>query len=422
MQRVTKSFLVAALIFPALAAAQNIAPVAEAGADKDVSVNQRTELWGSAIDADGQAVAAWQWTVDSAPAGSSPYLSNANGRNLDFMADVAGDYVLSLTASDGTSWSAPDQVTIHVSELLPPAAKATARVTSGSAPLSVRFDGSGSSDPQGEGLTYEWNFGDESVPSADASPQHVYQTPGDYTATLTVYDSLGQYDFDSVNITATEPNNPPTVYAGGMPASGTAPLTVTFSASGTDPEGGTLTYAWSFGDGYSGTGQNPVHTYTSSGTFVAALTVSDGTYHAVESVTIVVSPAEAVTTTQARVEQDLTTRADEGAISYEANIDLPRPGPDDVIAFSFDGSRFFSQPFGNFLPGQDPDTYVLVGNNLLVRIDLAASTLFVFKDRSDLKTVHHSNGIDVELGWGTETVVDQFAMTRVADYLWTYER
>jgi len=422
MQHTAKLFLMAILILPALALAQNIPPVADAGADKEIAANEQTELWGSAIDANGEAIGSWLWAVDSAPSGSSPYLSSTNGRNIQFMADVAGDYVLSLTVSDGTDWSAPDYVTIHVSELLPPVAKATAGVTGGSVPLSVQFDGSGSSASHGEGLTYEWNFGDGSIPSDEASPQHVYQMPGVYKATLTVYDTLGQYDFDAVNITATVPNDPPTVDASGTPASGTAPLTVSFSADAADPEGDMLTYFWNFGDGDTSTGKNPTHTYTHPDTFEALVTVSDGTGQAADSVTIVASPAEVLTTTQARIEQDPTTRADEGMISYWANINLPMPGPDDVIAFSVNGSRFFSQPFGNFLPGEDPDSYVLIRDNLLVRIDFAADTLFVFTDQANLEKLNPSGGIDVELVWGAQTVVVSLVMTRIADYGWTYER
>ncbi len=43
-----------------------------------------------------------------------------------------------------------------------------------------------------------------------------------------------------------------------------------------DPQGSTLTYQWSFGDGETATGVSPVHTYRSVGTFSATLTVNDG--------------------------------------------------------------------------------------------------------------------------------------------------
>ena len=58
------------------------------------------------------------------------------------------------------------------------------------------------------------------------------------------------------------------------PASGDAPLSVTFGGSAT---GGTspYTYAWAFGDGGTSTAQNPTHNYTAAGTYTATLTVTD---------------------------------------------------------------------------------------------------------------------------------------------------
>ena len=59
-------------------------------------------------------------------------------------------------------------------------------------------------------------------------------------------------------------------------SSGPAPLTVTFSSVGSsDPDGDPITYSWDFGDGATSTQTNPSHTYVSTGTFTAVLTVTD---------------------------------------------------------------------------------------------------------------------------------------------------
>ena len=71
-------------------------------------------------------------------------------------------------------------------------------------------------------------------------------------------------------------NRNPVAKAAGAPTSGQSPLTVTFSSAGsTDPEGGTLTYRWTFGDGGTSTAANPSHTYTANGSYAATLTVTD---------------------------------------------------------------------------------------------------------------------------------------------------
>ena len=76
------------------------------------------------------------------------------------------------------------------------------------------------------------------------------------------------------------PNNGPSVSitspADGTSFGGGSP--VSFGASGTDPDGDSLTYTWDFGDGVSTTGQNPTHTYSvtsESVTFTVRVTVSD---------------------------------------------------------------------------------------------------------------------------------------------------
>jgi len=79
------------------------------------------------------------------------------------------------------------KVTFHSGDL-PPIAVSSASPTSGPKPLSVQFTGSNSSDPEGQLLTYAWNFGDGQT-STEANPLHVYLDSGTYTVHLTVSDS-----------------------------------------------------------------------------------------------------------------------------------------------------------------------------------------------------------------------------------------
>jgi PKD repeat protein len=77
-------------------------------------------------------------------------------------------------------------------------------------------------------------------------------------------------------------NQPPIPKASANSTNGVAPLSVSFSSSGSlDPEGATLSYSWVFGDGGGSNTANPSHTYQSSGVYSATLTVSDGTNTAV---------------------------------------------------------------------------------------------------------------------------------------------
>jgi glucose/arabinose dehydrogenase len=71
-------------------------------------------------------------------------------------------------------------------------------------------------------------------------------------------------------------NTPPSVTLTANPIIGTAPLVVQFSSVGSnDPDGQGISYKWSFGDGKESTEANPVHVYTTVGTFPPSLTVSE---------------------------------------------------------------------------------------------------------------------------------------------------
>lgn len=75
-------------------------------------------------------------------------------------------------------------------------------------------------------------------------------------------------------------NNPPTAGSVTVSPTGTGmagQTEFTFTAQGaSDPDGDSLTYSWDFGDGASGSGQSSRHTYSTTGSFTASVTVSDG--------------------------------------------------------------------------------------------------------------------------------------------------
>ncbi|MEE6286919.1 ThuA domain-containing protein, partial [Georgenia sp. MJ173] len=105
----------------------------------------------------------------------------------------------------------------YVSGSRSPSAVATATPDSGLAPLEVTFDGSTSSDPENEELSYAWDFdGDGEVDSTDVSPTTTYEENGVYDARLTVTDPHGKTGTTTVPITVgnTRPeisfNLPPT--------------------------------------------------------------------------------------------------------------------------------------------------------------------------------------------------------------------
>jgi glucose/arabinose dehydrogenase len=123
-----------------------------------------------------------------------------------------------------------------------PNAVATASPTSGSTPLTVNFDGSGSSDPDGDPITYSWDLnGDGTYGDSTAQkPTFTYTTPGTYTVRLQVTDSKGASSV-SAPITIAAGNNPPvpTISSPASTLTWKVGDPIAFSGSATDQEDGT---------------------------------------------------------------------------------------------------------------------------------------------------------------------------------------
>jgi len=193
----------------------------------------------------------------------------------------AGNFEVTLVVNDGQADSDPAVTSAAITA--PPVNLAPIADPGGpyaGAPgQTIAFDGSGSADPNDDPLTYSWDFGDGSTGSG-VSPTHSYAAEGTYTVSLVVNDTL----LDSVMATTTAEiaippaNRAPTANAGG-PYSGDTGVAITFDGTASsDPDGDTLNYAWNFGDGMTGTGAAPTHSYAAAGTYTVSLIVNDGEF------------------------------------------------------------------------------------------------------------------------------------------------
>ena|GEM_PF-1447845 len=291
-----------------------VPPVANAGPAQTVSVGGTVTLDGSASSVQSGRTASYSWVQSSGPATS---LSGASTARPSFVPATPGVYVFTLTVGDG-SLSATGTVTITVSaQNRPPVANAgPAQTTTAGDP--VLLDGLASIDPDGDPLTYAWSQVSGpavTLSSATASkPTFTPTTAGSYVFALTVSDGTVGSAASQVTITVRPPNGLPVANAG-QPQTVKAGTPVTLNGSGsTDPDGTALSFSWAQTGGPSATLTGattaaPTFTPPAEGSYVFALTVSDGEATSSASVTITVLPANRPPSVSAGASQSVVVGA-----------------------------------------------------------------------------------------------------------------
>ena len=199
---------------------------------------------------------------------------------------AAGTYALSLRLTDDNGGADTAKLTLVVGpKNRPPKANPGGPYT-GVEGSPVSFDGTGSTDPDGDALKYDWDFGDASPHDTTATPSHVYVKNGTFTVKLFVTDSYGAKS-TTAQTTATIANAAPVIVSftgpANAPVAGTA---TTVQASFTD--GGTAdthTAAFDWGDATSSAGTvkesggsgtvTGTHTFTAAGQYTVRLRLSD---------------------------------------------------------------------------------------------------------------------------------------------------
>jgi PKD repeat protein len=122
-------------------------------------------------------------------------MSGATGATVSHEYAEVGIYTARLIVTDDFGNTDLDTIEITVTAPNnPPEASPTATPNSGPAPLTVQF-AANTSDPDGDDLTYLWDFGDPDSTdntSTLSDPAHVYEATGAYVAWLTVSDGINE--------------------------------------------------------------------------------------------------------------------------------------------------------------------------------------------------------------------------------------
>ncbi len=222
-------------------------------------------------------------------------ISSATGL-ITWTPGTPGLYDVIVQATDGNSGTDSQSFTIDVIEIITPNQPP---IADAGGPYSeivgqeISFNGSGSSDPENDPLSYTWDFGDNTTGSG-AKPVHAYSNSGIFLVTLTVDDGNGGTDTAQAEVVVNDiPNIPPVADAGinqtyTLPDSQTT-MEVTLDGSGSSDEDGTLeSYIWTGDSDPENVVQPLLNLSVGTYTFTLVVTDNDGAQSEPASVTITI--------------------------------------------------------------------------------------------------------------------------------------
>ena len=210
----------------------------------------------------------WSTTRGMFLDGSNLYVVSSTNGNLLRIGFANGAPTGTSTVADATTdWRGR---AVFLASVLPNVAP-TAGFTYECIGISCTFDAGTSTDGDGTIQSFEWAFSDGDE-AGGPTPQKDFAATGTYDVTLTVHDDGGLSGSTTLQVSVVKPNVPPT-----------AAFTTTceyldcdFDATDSVDSDGTVDgYEWDFGDGQTGTGATPEHTYESPGEYETTLVVTD---------------------------------------------------------------------------------------------------------------------------------------------------
>ena len=140
----------------------------------------------------------------------------------------------------------------------------------------ITYDATASSDPDGEIVSYLWEFGDGST-RTDVAGTYAYATAGTYTVSVTITDDRGATAEGSTTIEIVDvANQPPVAVIAASATDAEVNEAITFDGSqSTDADGNIVSYQWNFGDGVEGINAVETYAYSAPGIYSVTLNVTD---------------------------------------------------------------------------------------------------------------------------------------------------
>ncbi|MCB9799654.1 MAG: PKD domain-containing protein [Candidatus Omnitrophica bacterium] len=247
----------------------NRAPIAVAGNPQSACVGKELTFDGGQSSGEKGETLSYHWDFGDG--------SSDKGQVVKHSYKQGGEYPVNLVVDDGKNTPVSQSI-----DIVPVNINAGPKARLGGVEKTcvgdkISFDASASDDPDGDKLSYAWDFGDGTVTSGGAKMSHEYDKGGKYRVQVTVDDGKGSPCSVSTTRITVIVNTPPVADAGPNLVC-CEKHTSAFDGSGSgDADGDKLSYAWDFGDGASSTdGAQVSHSYDQSGSYRVVLTVDDG--------------------------------------------------------------------------------------------------------------------------------------------------
>ncbi len=210
------------------------------------------------VDASTNSPTSWVWSFGDG--GSSIE------QNPTHVYTTKGAFTVTMTAtnSGGSNTVTKDAYVTVSQDSVAPTASFVATTTSGLTPLTVKFVDTSINGP----TSWVWTFGDGNSEFVQ-NPTHTYTTEGTYTVTLTATNSIGSSTATKLDYISAELDEPIASFTADV-TSGTAPLIVQFNDTSKNAP---TTWTWNFGDDTTSNVRDPLHKFTSAGSYSIILAV-----------------------------------------------------------------------------------------------------------------------------------------------------
>lgn len=293
--------------------------------------SQTITFTSTSYDTDGY-IASWAWDFNN------DGTTDATTEVATWNYTVSGDHRVRLTVHDNDTLTPPIGVEKMITVYPRPIASFTYSPQNPIINQAVTFDASASYDPDGTIVGYSWDFGDGKTGSGQTL-SHTYTSFGTYIVTLNVTDNDGFTGAKSSQIRIAKVPVAAFTFA---PSSPLAFQTITFNASSSTPNGGSISkYFWDFGDDSTADETDPIttHAYTPADTYTVTLTITDSeglSSDATQSIVV----GKLSSTTLIHTDPSAITRGDK--VTITGSITPARKGVTVSILYRLSGAETWS--------------------------------------------------------------------------------